>query len=102
MKVLHIKGCSKCEELIKALKEKAIKHTLIEADDNGSYADYVEDLLGIDNYPIVVIEKGKETTFIFNTNDGVKLGPRRLAANVLAIGCVDMTTMLKNIILIKK
>lgn len=97
MKVLHLKGCNKCEELLKALREKRIEHTLMEADDNGSYADYVEDLLGIDNYPIVVIEEGKETTFVYGTDNGSKLGPRRLAANVLAIGCLDVASMLKNI-----
>jgi hypothetical protein len=97
MKVLHLKGCNKCEEVLKALKERAVEHTPMEADDNSTYADYVEDLLGIDNYPIVVIERGKETTFIYITNDGDKLGPRRLAANVLAIGCLDVATMLGNI-----
>lgn len=97
MKVLHLKGCGKCAELIKVLKEKKIEHIPIEADDNGSYADYIEDLLGIDSYPIVVVERGKETTFIYVTDNGSKLGPRRLAANVLAIGCLDVASMLDNI-----
>ena len=101
MKVLHLKGCNKCAELLKALKEREIEYTPMEADDNGSYADYVEDLLGIDMYPIIVNEKGKETTFIYITNDGHKLGPRRLAANVLAIGCLDVASMLSNMKLIK-
>lgn len=97
MKVLHLKGCNKCTELLKALEERKIEYTPIEADDNGSYADYVEDLLGIDNYPIIVMEKGKETTFVYGTDDGSKLGPRRLAANVLAIGCLNVASMLVNI-----
>lgn len=97
MKVLHLKGCNKCAELLKALREKGIEHAPIEADDNGTYADYVEDLLGIDNYPIIVIESGKETIFVYITDNGSKLGPRRLAANVLAIGCLDVASMLKNI-----
>lgn len=97
MKVLHLKGCNKCAELLKALRERGIEHTPMEADDNGSYADYVEDLLGIDNYPIIVMEKGKETTFVYVTDSGSKLGPRRLAANVLAIGCLDVASVLKNI-----
>lgn len=97
MKVLHLKGCNKCKELLKALRGNGIEHTPMEADDNGSYADYVEDLLGIDTYPIIVVEKGKETTFIYGTDNGAKLGPRRLAANILAIGCLDVASMLKNI-----
>jgi len=97
MKVLHLKGCNKCTELLKALGEKKIEYTPIEADDNGTYADYVEDLLGIDNYPIIVMEKGKETSFVYVTDNGSKLGPRRLAANVLAIGCLNVASMLVNI-----
>jgi glutaredoxin len=97
MKVLHLKGCNKCKELLKALREKGVEFDPMEADDNGSYADYVEDLLGIDMYPIIVIEKGKETTFIYVTDNGAKLGPRRLAVNILAIGCLDVVSMLKNI-----
>jgi hypothetical protein len=70
----------------------------MDPDDNGDYADHVEDLLGINHYPITVIEEGKETTFIFNTNDGDKLGSRRLVVNTIAIGCLDVDLMVQNVL----
>lgn len=98
IRVLYLNGCGHCVEYKEGLDKSNILYEALEADDNGELADSVEDLLVIDNYPIAIIEKGKETTFIYLTNDGTKLGPRRIAANVVAVGCVDIKSMISNTI----
>jgi hypothetical protein len=103
VKVLYLKGCELCKKYKDILNDKMVVYIAMDADDNGDYADHVEDLLKINHYPITVIEEGKETTFIYNTDDGVRLGFRRLAANVVAIGCLDVDSMVQNVLsLIKK
>lgn len=100
IRVLYLNGCSHCIEYKEGLNKNKISCEFLDADDNDELADSVEELLGIDNYPITIIEKGKETTFLFLTNDGSRLGPRRLAANVVAVGCVDISSILANSALI--
>lgn len=103
VKVLYLKGCELCKKYKDLLDNKKVIYIAMDADDNGDYADHVEDLLGINHYPITVMEEGKETTFVYNTDDGTKLGSRRLAANVIAIGCLDVDSMVQNVLsLIKK
>ena len=103
VKVLYLKGCELCKKYKDLLDGKKVIYIAMDADDNGDYADHVEDLLGVNHYPITVMEEGKETTFIYNTDNGAKLGSRRLAANVVAIGCLDVDLMVQNVLsLIKK
>ena len=103
VKVLYLKGCELCKKYKDILDDRKSIYIALDADENGDYADHVEELLGINHYPITVIQKGKETTFIYNTDDGTKLGSRRIAANVVAIGCLDIDSMVQNVLsLIKK
>ena len=103
VKVLYLKGCELCKKYKDLLDNKKIIYIAMDADDNGDYADHIEDLLGVNHYPITVVEEGKETTFIYNTDNGTKLGSRRLAANVVSIGCLDVDLMVQNVLsLIKK
>ena len=97
IRVLTLKGCNHCKDFKEGLVKANTVFEDLDADDNDELADSAEDLLMVDTYPIAIIEEGKSTTFVFMTNDGTKLGPRRLAANVVAIGCVDTTSMLQNI-----
>lgn len=98
IRVLYLKGCEHCTEYKEGLDKNNISCEFLEADDNDELADSVEELLGIDNYPITIIEMGKETTFFYLTSDGSKLGPRRIATNVVAVGCIDISNMLSNTI----
>lgn len=103
VKVLYLKGCELCKKYKDMLDNENIIYTFLDADENSDYADHVEDVLGINHYPITVIEEGKETTFVYNTDNGTKLGSRRLAANVIAIGCLNIELAVKNVLsLIKK
>ena len=98
MRVLYLDGCKHCAEYKEGLIKKSISCEFLEANANDELADSVEDLLGIDKYPIAIIEEGRETTFVYLTNDGARLGPRRIAANVVAIGCIDVKSMIANTI----
>lgn len=103
VKVLYLKSCELCKKYKDALNTKRVIYIALDADENEDYADHVEDLLGVNNYPITVLEEGKETTFVYNTDNGTKLGLRRLAANVVAIGCLEVDSMVQNVLsLIKK
>lgn len=97
VRVLTLHNCEHCKQFKEALKAANTVYEDLDADDNSDLADSVEELLTTYQYPIVIIEEGKETTFVYNTEDGSKLGPRRLAANVVAIGCFDVEAMLNNV-----
>ena len=98
LKVLALKGCGHCKSVKEGLAASSILFEDVDADDNDELADSVEDIVVVDSYPIALIEERKHTTFVYITNDGAKLGPRRLGPNMLAIGCVDSDSLLKNII----
>jgi glutaredoxin len=98
IRVLYLKGCGHCAEYKEGLDKSNISYEPLEADDNSELADSVEDLITVESYPIAIIEEGRETTFVYLTNDGARLGPRRIAANVVAIGCVDVQSMITNTI----
>ena len=103
VKVLYLKSCELCKKYKDLLDNKKVIYIALDADENSDYADHVEDLLGISHYPITVLEEGKETTFVYNTDDGAKLGSRRIAANVVAIGCLGVELAVQNVLsLIKK
>lgn len=98
IRVLTLKGCEHCKDFKEELVKANTVFEDLDADDNGELADSVEELLGVDTYPIAIIEEGRETTFIYSTTNGTKLGPRRIAANVVAIGCMDIPSMLNNML----
>jgi len=103
VKVLYLKSCELCKKYKDILDNKKVIYIALDADENEDYADHVEDLLGINHYPITVIEDGKQTTFVYNTDDGSRLGSRRIAANVLAIGTLELELAAQNVLsLIKK
>ena len=96
-RVLTLANCNHCKEFKEAIANTSIQCEILDADDNDELADSVEDLLLIDNYPIVIVEEGKFTTFIYMTNDGAKLGPRKIGSNLTAVGCIDVPSMIKNL-----
>lgn len=96
IRVLTLKSCNHCKDFKEGLNRTSFVYENLDADENDELADSVEDLIKVDNYPIVIIEEGRETTFIYTTDDGARLGPRRIAANIVAIGCIDIANMLKN------
>lgn len=98
LKVLTLKGCSHCQSVKEGLAASSILFEDLDADENSELADSVEDLIAVDSYPVALIEERKHTTFIYITNDGAKLGSRRLGPNTLAVGCIDSDLLLKNII----
>lgn len=65
VRVLGLRGCSHCETLVEELNKSQINFTLLDANENGSLADKVEEFLGIEEYPIVIVESGRTSYYIF-------------------------------------
>lgn len=65
VRVLGLRGCGHCEILVEELTKSQINFTLLDANENGSLADKVEDFLGIEEYPIVIVESGRASYYIF-------------------------------------
>lgn len=97
VRVLTLADCNHCKQFKEAIANTSIQCEILDADDEDELADSVEDILLISNYPIIIMEEGKATTFIYLTNDGAKLGPRRIGTNLTAIGCIDVPSMIKNL-----
>lgn len=98
IRVLTLKSCNHCKDFKEGLVKANTVFEDLDADNDSELADSVEELLGVDTYPIAIIEEGRETTFVYSTINGAKLGPRRIAANVVAIGCIDIPSMLNNML----
>lgn len=65
VRVLGLRGCSHCEALVEELHKNQINFTFLDANENGSLADKVEDFLGIEEYPIAIVESGRTSYYVF-------------------------------------
>ena len=97
VKVLVLNGCEVCRGLKNILKSNSIEHTILDADDNSELADYVEDLLGMNNYPIVMVEGGVQIAYLYVAHTSELLGSRIVAEDRMAIGIHNPDLFLENL-----
>lgn len=93
--VLRLSGCSYCEELIEKLEAKNIPYTSIDANENGKLADKIEDLIGTDVYPIVILEVNNNSPFfIFRAKDYEEIGESIVKGGV-RIGAISIDAIVE-------
>lgn len=102
--VLRLSGCSYCEELVEALNKEGIVYESIDANDNGKLADDVEDFLGVNTYPIVLVSSSKKglPSFYFYRADSLELVGESTKHGAIRVGHYDLNSMIHNIISIVK
>lgn len=98
IKVVQLSGCNWCALLMGALKSHNITYESIDADKEGALADQLEDLLNTTYYPIVLIETNTMTSYIFRAVDVAGVGITSLGSKTEKIGCIDIDTMVTQIL----
>ena len=93
--VLRLSGCRYCSELLEKLDDAGVRYTSLDADENEKYADDVEDLIGTNSYPIVIVEVKKLFPFfIFRAETTDQVGEEPLE-NAVKIGTLSIDSMVE-------
>ena len=95
--VLGLNGCGHCESLASSLKEENIPFKFIDADENGKFADRMEELLNTEDYPMVILEDSKESIYLYRVSS-LKEAKASSVGIGTKIGCVsedNMVAMIK-------
>lgn len=102
--VLRLSGCSYCEELLGAFDKEGIVYESIDANQDGKLADDVEDFLGVNTYPIVIVSPSKKgvPSFYFYRADSLELIGESVKHGAVRIGHYDLNSMIDNIVNIVK
>lgn len=97
--VLGLSGCSLCDSLKSLLFDEDITYSFVDVNKQGRIADFVEELLKVETYPIVILEKGRNVTYIYRAEESGQLGKRSKNDNLIKIGVFtipDIVTTIKN------
>jgi glutaredoxin len=102
--VLRLSGCSYCEELIEAFDREGIVYDSIDANENEKLADDVEDFIGVNTYPIVLMSSSKKglPSFYFYRADSLELAGEKTKDGAVLVGHYDLNSMINNIVNIVK
>ena len=94
--VLGLPGCSHCKALIEGLDNRGILYKLLDADSNSQLADRMESLLKTNEYPIVIVEGTRGSTYLYRVDsyEEAKSSPVTYATKV---GCVSIDSMIEQI-----
>jgi len=98
IKVVLLSGCHWCALLKGALESHNITYETIDADKESTLADQLEDLLNTTYYPIVLIDTDIMTSYIFRAVDVAGVGITSLGSKTEKIGCIDIDTMVTQIL----
>ena len=98
IKVVLLSGCHWCANLKDILNTNNIPFETIDADKENTLADQLEDLLNTIYYPIVIVETDTMSSYIYRATDVAGVGIKSLSDKTEKIGCVDMETMVTQIL----
>ena len=74
-----------------------IQYESIDADENGSLADSLEDLLNTNYYPIVIIETPTIFYYLYRPSDAKDAGYTTLNNKATKIGCLTLSAFVTQI-----
>ena len=98
IKVVLLTGCGWCAHLKDILNANNVSFETIDADKEGTLADQLEDLLNTTSYPIVIVETDAMSSYIYRASDVAGVGITSLGSKTEKIGCIDMETMVTQIL----
>jgi glutaredoxin len=94
--VLGLPGCSHCKALIEGLDDRGILYKLLDADSNSQLADRMESLLKTNEYPIVIVEGTRGSTYLYRV-DSYEEAKSSPVAYATKVGCVSIDSMIEQI-----
>ena len=98
IKIVALKGCKMCEELMGELNKRDVNYKIIDADSNSAFCDNLEDSLGVYNYPIAIVEKNNYVYYYCLVSDYKDIAIKKLSAIAYLSGCYSIADMIDNIL----
>ena len=98
IKVVLLSGCGWCAHLKDLLNANNVSFETIDADKESALADQLEDLLNTTSYPMVIVETDNMSSYFCKAADIADVGITSLGSKIEKIGCVDMETMVTQIL----
>ncbi len=98
IKIVALKGCKMCKELVSELSKKDISYTIIDADSNSAFCDELEDSLGIYNYPIAIVDNFKYVYYYYLVSDYKDIKVKKISPVAYLCGCYSIADMIDNIL----
>jgi glutaredoxin len=98
IKVVLLGGCGWCAHLKDVLNTNNIPFETIDADEESTLADQLEDLLNTLYYPIVIVETDTMSSYIYRASDVAGVGIKSLGSKTEKIGCIDIESMVTQIL----
>jgi arsenate reductase-like glutaredoxin family protein len=96
--VYSLEGCSRCNALIAALKDKNLNFKEVSCKDCPECCDSVEDFLNTLNYPICKVElENSECYYFYIATDHKDLILSKIFDNSIKKGSLNITDMFYNI-----
>jgi glutaredoxin len=97
VKVLGLRNCSWCNTLKGELQYNNIPYSFIDVDKQSRIADFVEELLETDHYPIALVEDSGSVCYIHRSFDYDTYGKKKLDDRVTKIGVFEIEDMVREI-----
>lgn len=97
VRVLGLPTCGFCKTLINELVEQNIPHMFINVDGESKIADFAEQNLQTDNYPIVLIGEDDELTYVYQPDHARDFGRMEALDGSTKIGAFTVDGMIEAI-----
>lgn len=95
---LGLPSCSWCKALREELDKEGVSYELINVTGTNELADQVEDLLGTENYPIVIVEDSNTTYYVFRAEHIYEAGEVKLSNGSIKLGAISLKGIVDGII----
>jgi hypothetical protein len=97
VRVLGLRSCSRCNSLKGELDYYNIPFSFIDVDKQSRIADFVEDLLQTDFYPIALVEDSGSVCYVYSPDTALDLGKIHVDERTSKIGVFSLDDMVREI-----
>ena len=98
IKIVALKGCKMCEELINELGKRDVIYKLIDAGSNSAFCDKLEESLGVYNYPIAIVDDFKYVYYYYLVSNYNDIKVKKISPVAYLCGCYSVADMIDNIL----
>lgn len=97
VKVLGLRSCPRCNSLKSELSYNNINHSFVDVDKQSRIADFVEELLQTEHYPIAVVEDSGSVCYVYSPDEVRDVGKVKVDDRCSKIGVLSLDDMVREI-----
>jgi glutaredoxin len=94
---LGLPSCSWCKALKKELDDVGVSYEFVDVNGESKLADFVEDLLEVENYPIVIVQDDHQTYYIYRAEHVYEVGEKELKDGSRKYGTLTLAGLVEGI-----